>query len=310
METRKALALAGRVSISAVIVFHLLRSADIQETVQSVLGSDHRVWIAALSLYLLGQVVCSYKWGVIAAAAGFRNSLAGYLSYYFIGMFFNLFLPTTVGGDIVKCYYLANDDPRGRAAPAVYTVILERFTGLAVLVWMMAVAVLMPDGKNVPYAVKAPLFAASALLMILTPLLPALGAIASRRFLWLRVVIRDIEVYWRSPRIITAALLWSLVFHLLFISVHILIGKAVGIVAPVSVYFIVYPAATLAGFVPISLNGIGPREAAYVALFQLAGVKQSDALAFGLMWLGVMICGNLTGALFYIKMSGRGVFKT
>lgn len=97
VETRKALALAGRVSISAVIVFHLIISADIQETVQSVLGSDHRVWIADLS------------------------------------------------------------------------------------------------------------------------------------------------------------------------------------------FIFVYPAATLAVFVPISLNGIGSREAAYVALFQLAGLKQSDALAFGLM---------------------------
>lgn len=305
METRKALALAIRVLVSAVIVFYLIRGADIKETVQVVLGSDHRVWIPALLLYLLGQVVCSYKWSVIAAAAGFRNGFRSYLSYYFIGMFFNLFLPTTVGGDVVKCYYLSNDDRRGRAAPAIYTVIVERFTGLVVLIWMMCFAVLTPYGRNIPSTIKAPLFAASGLLIILVYLLPVFGQIVSRRFPWLRTMVSDIEVYWRKPRIIELALLWSLVFHLLFIAVHMFIGKAVGIVVPVSVYFIVYPAATLAGFVPLSLNGIGPREAAYVVLFSLAGIKQSDALAFGVMWLGVMIIGNLTGVLFYIRKAGR-----
>lgn len=301
VRIRNALALAARVSVSTVIVFYLLRGTDIKETVQTVLYSNHRVWIPALSIYLLGQVVCSYKWSVIAAAAGFRNGFRSYLSYYFIGMFFNLFLPTTVGGDVVKCYYLSNDDPRGRAAPAIFTVLVERFTGLVVLIWMMYFAVLMSSGKSIPYAIKVSLFTASVLLIVLMPLMPALIAIVSRRFSWARTMLGDIEVYWRNPRIIIASLLWSLVFHLLFIAAHMLIGRAVGLAAPISFYFIIYPAATLAGFIPISLNGIGPREAVYVALFSAAGVKQADALAFGVMWLGVMICGNLTGALFYLR---------
>lgn len=310
VERRRTLTLVIRIGVSALIVFLLLRSANVRETIRSVLRTDHRVWVPAIILYLLGQVVCSYKWKVIAGAAGFQNSFRRYLSYYFIGMFFNLFLPSTVGGDAVKCYYLSNDDPRGRTAPAIYTVLVERFTGLVVLVWMLCIAVLLPAGRDIPAAIKALLVAASVLVLLVTPFVPALSMTFLKRFSWARTMLRDIRVYWQRPRTILAALFWSLVFHLLFITVHVLIGKGIGIEAPLSFYLIVYPAATLAGFIPLALNGIGPREATYIGLFSLVGVKQPDSLAFGILWLGVMICGNLTGALFYISRKGGRVAQT
>lgn len=305
MKRRRALTLAVRIAVSALIVWYLFRSANVLETLQSVLGTDHRVWIPAIWLYLLGQVVCAYKWKVIAGTAGFRNSFPHCLSYYFIGMFFNLFLPTTVGGDVVKCYYLSADDPRGRTAPAIYTVLVERFTGLAVIIWMLTGAAFLPAGRDIPPVLKALLLIASVLVLVVTPFVPALSMALFKRFSWARTMLRDIRVYWRNPGMIAAALFWSLVFHLLFIAVHVIIGKAVGIEVPVSYYFIVYPAATLAGFIPLALNGIGPREGAYIYLFSLIGIRQADALAFGILWLGVMVCGNLTGALFYIRKGGR-----
>ncbi len=305
MGRNKALTLLIRTGVSGLIVFYLFRSATVLDTVRSVLRTDQRVWVPAIGLYLLGQVVCAYKWKVIAGVAGFRNGFRKYIEYYFIGMFFNLFLPTTVGGDVVKCYYLSSDDSRGRSAPAIYTVLVERFTGLAVLIWILSVAVFLPEGRSTPPLVKVSLLVASVLVILVAPFVPVLSMTFFKRFSWARTMLRDIRIYWQNPPMIAAALFWSLVFHLLFIAVHIIIGKAVGIDVPPGYYFIVYPAATLAGFIPLALNGIGPREGAYIYLFSLINIKQSGALAFGILWLGVMICGNLVGALFYVRKGAR-----
>jgi hypothetical protein len=56
----------------------------------------------------------------------------------------------------------------------------------------------------------------------------------------------------------------------------------------------------LVGFLPISLSGVGPREAAYVYLIGLFGLSREVALTFGLMWFSVVLVNGLLGGLFYV----------
>jgi len=67
-------------------------------------------WLVALALYLLIQAVSSLRWQLLARPLGFGGPWGRYLAYYFIGMFFNLVLPTSVGGDVVRAWYLARQD--------------------------------------------------------------------------------------------------------------------------------------------------------------------------------------------------------
>src|SRR5204863_360725 len=65
-----------------------------------------RWWLLAAGLYYLTQVASSLRWQILARPLGFHRPITQYLSFYFIGMFFNLFLPTSVGGDVVRAWYL------------------------------------------------------------------------------------------------------------------------------------------------------------------------------------------------------------
>src|SRR5207244_2735510 len=61
-------------------------------------------WLAAVGLYVLTQVVSAVRWQMLSRPLGFEQPLSHYVGFYFIGMFFNLFLPTSVGGDVVRAW--------------------------------------------------------------------------------------------------------------------------------------------------------------------------------------------------------------
>src|SRR5262249_16706501 len=88
-------------------------------------------WMGAVALYVGAQVVSALRWRWLAEPLGFRRPLAEFTAFYFIGMYFNLFLPTSVGGDVVRAWYL--DGGSGRKLPAFLSVFVDRFSGLLVL---------------------------------------------------------------------------------------------------------------------------------------------------------------------------------
>src|SRR6516225_8280959 len=65
------------------------------------------LWLAAVGLYALTQVASACRWQLLARPLGFRLPLLRAIGLYFVGMFFNLFLPTSVGGDVMRAWYLA-----------------------------------------------------------------------------------------------------------------------------------------------------------------------------------------------------------
>jgi len=300
LTIKKNLKLLLRVGISALFIVFLFSNSDITETLNFVAKSNHLIWIAGVLLYLLGQAVSAYKWKLLASAADFKGSVKDYIDYYFTGMFFNLFLPTTVGGDVIKCYYLSKDDSENRKAAAVYSVLADRVTGVAVLMWIAAVGMFLPISAQIPFIIKLFTVLTALGIVIFTPLFPAICGILGNKK-WISKFLNDITAYWQNPMLITKALSWSLIFHFIIIAIHVLIGYAIGIKIPVLYYFIVYPMSSLAGFLPVSFNGIGPREATYIYFLSLIGINSSAALAFGVFWFGIVLISSLTGGIFYLK---------
>lgn len=305
VKSRRAANALAKACVSAVLAALLFRHADVRETLRAVLRLGPAVWVSGVLLYAAGQVISAYRWKLLSAAAGFRVPLRDHVSYYFIGMFFNLFLPTSVGGDAVKCWYLSRADPSGRAAPAVYTVLAERATGFLVMVWMGTAALLVARPAAVPGAAAVSAVACSAASMLLLPFVPSLAGPLARRRAWARTALEDVSVYWRSPGAVLRALAWSLLFHSLLVVIHLLIGAALGLAVPAAWYAVAYSSASLAGFLPVSLSGIGPREATYLSFLTLAGAGRPEALAFGVCWLGIIVFASLPGGVVYLAGGRR-----
>ena len=105
------------------------------------------LWAAALGTYLFAQVISVVRWYMLARMLGLGGSGGQYLSYYFTGMFFNLALPTSVGGDVVRVWYLSRQTgpspASGRRSAAFLSVFADRVNGLAVLIALACAAALL-----------------------------------------------------------------------------------------------------------------------------------------------------------------------
>ena len=155
--------------VSLGILSFLLSRIDMAQLLR-VLSSVHLSYLViAMAGYFLGQIICSMRWALLARPLGFKNPLKDFAVFYFIGMFFNLFAPSTIGGDVGRVFYLARDGHRreepqrsGAAVSALISVLADRLIGLAVLVWIGAAALALFSNYAIPMVVRAITFALAA----------------------------------------------------------------------------------------------------------------------------------------------------
>ena len=92
--------------VSVALLAWLVHSADWSKIGHTFSQLRPGLWLAAVVLYIATQFVSAVRWRLLAGPLGFHKSMKEYTAFYFIGMYFNLFLPTSVGGDVVRAWYL------------------------------------------------------------------------------------------------------------------------------------------------------------------------------------------------------------
>jgi uncharacterized membrane protein YbhN (UPF0104 family) len=98
----------------------------------------------------------------------------------------------------------------------------------------------------------------------------------------------------------------SLLFQVLTVVVHILLGRALGLEIPLGTYVLASTLVAIVAMAPISINGLGTRDAAYVYFLGLAQVPQEAGLAFALSWLAlILVSGAIGGLVFSLLAPGQ-----
>ncbi len=260
-------------------------------------------FVVAVLLFVALQVASSVRWRLLARVQGFDGSPLRYIAYYFIGMFFNLALPTSVGGDVVRVWYLAGQQgagpTTGRRLAALVSVLAERVNGVVVLVLLACVSAVLS-----PIALRAWLVwtvvGISAVTVLGLAAVPILRQVSLPHLAHLRRLADGGWGYVRRPGVLVAATLLSVVVQIGNAGIGYLIGEALGLPVPPLYYGLIVPLVALVALVPISLNGMGLREATYVVLFAELGIGASEAVTFGLLLFAVSASVSLAGVGFYL----------
>ena len=253
------------------------------------------LWLAAVLLYVLTQFVSALRWRLLAEPLGFQHALRRYAAYYFIGMYFNLFLPTSVGGDVVRAWYL--DSKSGRRLPAFLSVFVDRFSGLLMLLALAcAAALLCPVPLDRWVAASVWTTAACAFLGLLS--LPILARFTAK-FERMRRLVAGIRLYLDRPRLILTTTGLSLIVQAANVILVWLVGRAIGAPVPGSYYWILVPMVTLLTLLP-SVNGIGIREGGVLLFLHPLGVDEPTALTLSFLWFAVFTAASLVGAGIYL----------
>jgi uncharacterized membrane protein YbhN (UPF0104 family) len=267
-------------------------------------------FLAAVLLFLCAQVVSGLRWRLLAQAQGFDGSRLRYVAYTFIGTFFNLALPTSVGGDVVRVWYLSGQagtgPPTGRRLAALVSVLAERVNGVAVLVLLACLSTVfcpVPLPEWILWTV-AGVAAATTLGLLAVPLLRALfaaapGLAAHAKLAHLRRLADGGWSYCRQPGVLVVATLLSVVVQVFGAVTGYLVGEALGLPVPPLYYGLITPLVALLTLVPISFNGMGLREAGFIVLLAPLGIDEAEAVTFALLLFAVGAAVGLIGAAFY-----------
>jgi uncharacterized membrane protein YbhN (UPF0104 family) len=295
-RTLKRLSGVVRLGMSVGLLGWLAWRTDWVQIAQALRHLRLELGLAAVGLYVLIQLVSSVRWQLLARPLGFHQSLGRFTSYYFIGMFFNLVLPTSVGGDVVRAWYL--DGKSGQRLNAFLSVLVDRASGLMVLLMVACGGVLLVP-LPLPAWVTASVWACAAGSVVGLAALPVALHWTSR-FARVRRLAAGARTYLRYPGLVVGTAGLSLVVQSANVVLVWLVGLAMDAPVPGAYYWILVPMVSLLTLMPVSVNGMGIREGSTVLLLAPLGVSESTALCLAVLWFAVVSAASLVGGAVYL----------
>lgn len=306
----KRVALALRIAASLAFMGYLFYSIDLETLATTLKNADPAILAALVVIVVpLGYFVSTVKWRILLSVHGFPVPSLGRLwALYFVGTFFSNFLPTEVGGDLVRSYEVGKVS--GHHSESLAAVLMERLTGFLALL-LVAVSGLLLNLALPRARVLAPLIAGIAVVFVLFVVFlmsEFFHAWVVRR-IRLKLVhriaektdpfFRAVRLYRGKRRTLAISLALSLLFQFVPIVYTYGIARALGLEIPYGALVLVLPAAALISLIPISLNGIGLREGAFVFLLTDLAIDPADALAVALAFrIGTMLVSSVGGVLY------------
>ncbi len=272
-------------------------------------GLDARWLAVAFALNAVGLFASAYRWKILADAQGDVMPLGFLARSYLVGTFFSQFLPSSFGGDVVRIWDGSRCSRSVLKSSAIVAV--ERATGVFVLFVFALTASLF----RVRMVSRVPLIAAAlavgaagvlAAALFLGPpggrlvaRLPAAGIAGKLRDGAARFRATILR-YREAPRPFLRATAWAVVLQVNVVVYYVLIGRAFPLKVPLLDYFMFIPIVLLVQILPLSINGIGLRELAYVAVFSYYGIAAQTAIAFSLIDAGLRLGTALVGGIVYL----------
>ena len=264
-----------------------------------ILSREQSAYFAAVVvLYVAGQAMCAYRWQLLAAILKVRGRYSEFLAYTFVGMFTNLFVPGLLAGDAARSVYLGR--PRGRMGEAIASVVADRGVGLIGLFWLAAFAAIFLNFAPLPSSIITPTVAVGAITLagfLAAPLVARMIHLMPRP---LRRAGGIVAPYLHHPAALIPAIALSVLLQITLAAGVYLLAIGLGMTVPFSLFILCVPVANVFASLPLTLNGLGIRESAYLVLFGMAGMRKEDAIALGLLWFAITMVGGSTGAIAFV----------
>jgi uncharacterized protein (TIRG00374 family) len=297
----------ARVAVGITLLVVLISRVDAGELGRTLLSARPAYLLLAFAFIFLCNLLSAWQWSVLLAAPGPASvSFWRLLVLYLVGKFFNYFLPTSMGGDIVRAYELAKAHPQ--AELAVASVVMTRVTGLFGLLLTLAVSSLFyPQSGGIGDSLKSVLLAGcavaivgSAIIFSATPLKVAalLGAGLSQR---VNAFLTAIQTYRRYQAALLSSTLLAALFQVATAFVYYYVSLALNLHVSIIYLLVIIPLIGLVAMAPLSINGLGLREGSLVVLLSQAGIAATDGLSLALLVLALSTGNALLGGVLYIS---------
>lgn len=293
------------ISLSLIIVLLYTMKGNYGAITSALKNTNMSIFAMGFAVYMTALGVASYRLFLIVKAqsdAGINYREAASLT--FIGIFFNNFLPTSIGGDLAKAYYLAGKTQNRLGSFA--SVLVDRLIGLLTMIFMASAALLLVQSSIISDDIRHVIYSitAGALIVVLLIINKAFAGKLSKLLSFakpLTVKLKDayytIHHYKHNKKLIVESLGISVISQLLFYISFGMVAFSIGSrISPIDALLRI-PLISLMSMLP-SLNGLGLREGATVVLFGPL-VGRESAFAISILWILVLLLSSVIGGFIY-----------
>jgi len=293
MKTK--LIVAAKITVSVSLLLYLLSIVDINATLTRL--REIKIGYAAVAFFIsISMVMLSaLKWKIILQSDGLDTRYGKLLQSYYIGNFLGLFLPSSFGGDVYRVYALTSTGKR--VGKVTSSVLFDRITGLFALLSIALFGFVSLPGADYDLALILLYVLGIVVFFLITSKRMIDELNSSNRTLVkhlatlltsFRSYRKDIQYFWKILAI-------SLLFQFLIVVNNKLYTLALSIEIPFSQLLVIIPLVFLTEVIPISINGAGVRDSAFVFFFVMIGQTKEEGLAIGLLVIAMRYIGGLVG---------------
>lgn len=299
-----------RLLVAAGLTVFLLWKSQPREVLKAATQADLR-WIGlAMALVIADRTLMAFRWLVLLRPLTHERlpPFSAIMRIFFVSTFVGTFLPASIGGDAVRAFSLARHDVSGAASVA--SVFMDRMLGVVSILLLGAVALpFTPDlAKNGMVVVGLLLTALACLVAVLLVFSVRAGTLAQHLAARVPVaivqragqgIIDAVQRYASSRGELINVLAGSVAVQVLRVLQAGCLGTALGMQVPLMTYFAFIPLILLIMLLPVTINGLGTSQAAFLWFFARAGESSADAFALSVLFVALGIVGNLPGGLLY-----------
>lgn len=310
MPLKKYLFFIVKLTVSGTLLFFLYRQTPITDIRESFADCNLFLLVPVFFILLANTVLSACKWKILLHADAIDIPLPKLVTSYLIGGFFNNFLPSNIGGDSYRIYDIMHKSREGvRSAASVFA---DRLTGFLALVSLSLISsVFVAIKLNSPLVIFLPLlimillFLALFMLWRQTPIRWMLQVSTLDRFAILNQGAEKFFTafahYGADYRIVLRVMSLSFLFQ--FSVIFAVYLMAVALHAEVAFLFFpaFVPLIVLMEAIPLSVNGIGIRDAGYVFFFGLAGMTDIQTRSLAILFLAMTLLYSLIGGVLFLS---------
>ena len=306
---RKASALFLRISITVALLIFLFRQVDMHSLVLVIKRSDKLILLAALLIFSINYFLCFWRWKMLLKAVEIHLPYKRVVTSFAGSVFFNVFLPSTIGGDLVRSVDLAAHTKR--PAEVVATVLLDRLSGYVGLVIVTLLALFF----GWRFVQDSGVFWAVA---IITGILCTVLLVLFNSFFFSKInkllhspnagrirelftnLHKEIHFFKHHKSIIVKNVALSLLIQIVAPITNYVIAQALGIHIHIAYFFVFLPIIGAITLLPISIGGLGLRDASTIYFFSKAAVSKDLSFAMSLIGFFFLLVYAAIGGLIYV----------
>jgi len=310
---RQALLWALKILVSGGLMYWLLRDVDFQKLWGTAQAASFSWFLAALGIYFVTVLVSAWRWGLLLHAQHVPIPFWPLTQSFLVATFFNNFLPSNIGGDVIRIRDTAK--PANSRTLAATIVLVDRGIGLLGLVFVAALGATFtaqksdaigPVGPGILWGLLAGAIAVSAP-AVLIPQSVALVLRPLRRLHqeWFERIVNKLTTalakFRQAPRSLAGAFVGAIIVQGLLVLFYAAVARGLHIEIPLSHLAILIPLSFIIQMAPVSVNGLGVRETTFVTYFLSLGLLREEALALSLISWAVLLVFSISGAAVYVS---------